>query len=115
MSLEVIFAFLLLEFRNVLEPNRHFTLRVGSSVRDADIRDGFIVLSYEHRHSAIGIVMLPSDAINVSQKYSVYDVVCSSMMLLLFTDTPHNMYYCSSRHRWLCESASVLRLYVHFL
>ena len=85
LSLGVIFAYLLLEFRNVLEPNRHFTLRVGFSVRDADIRDGFIGLGYEHGHPAIVIVMLPPDSINVSQKYSIFDVVCSSMMRLLFT------------------------------
>jgi hypothetical protein len=85
LSLVVIFAFLLLEFRNVLEPSRHFTLRVGSIVHDADIRDGFIDLSSEYHHSAIGIVMLQSDAINVFQKYSIYDVVCSSMMHLLCT------------------------------
>lgn len=84
LSLGVIFAFLLLEFLNVLEPNRHCTLRVDSSVRDADIRDGFIGLGYEYCHSAIGIVILPSDSINVFQKYSIYDV-CSSTMHLLFT------------------------------
>jgi hypothetical protein len=33
---------------------------VGSSVRDADIRDGFIGLGYEHCHCAIGIAMLHS-------------------------------------------------------
>jgi len=60
-------------------------LRVGSSVRGADISDGFVGFCYEHRPSAIGIVVLPSDSINVFQKYSMYDVVCSSMMLQLFT------------------------------
>jgi hypothetical protein len=85
LAVEFIFAFLLLEFLNVLEPNRHFTLRVGSSVRDADIRDSFIGLSYEHRHSALGIVMLPSDSVNVFQKYSINVVVSSSMMQVLFT------------------------------
>jgi hypothetical protein len=58
---------------------------VGSSVRDADIRDSFIGLGYEHRHSAVRIVMLPSDSVNVFQKYSIYVVVCSSMMQMLFT------------------------------
>jgi hypothetical protein len=79
--LGAIFTFLLLEFRKVFEPNRHFTLRVGSSVRDSDIRDGFIGPTYEHRHYTIGIVTLPYDSLNVFQKYSIYDVSSSMMHL----------------------------------